>query len=252
MWSACRPITSRAQFIVGWVTSSPCMMCTALRIGASGLRSSCASIARNSFLRRSASCTTLYRRAFSIAIDARLANSRISAMRVESNSSSLPSSASAPRISSPASSGQMAAALPSRRHRWNCLSRITRSAAARSCGVNTSGSSARGAGCISSRRTPPSLSGMPRMARSPRMGTHRSRMAAMVSSRLSERDMRWLASDRKSERWMASSAAARAASERARASRAVACCCSWRFMRNSSTNTRTFERSTSGTTGDGM
>ncbi len=32
-----------------------CMICTALRMGASGLRSSCASVARNSSLRRSAS-----------------------------------------------------------------------------------------------------------------------------------------------------------------------------------------------------
>ena len=62
----------------------------------------------------------------------------------------------------------------------------------------------------------------------------------------------WLASARKSARWIASSAAARAASERASASRCTACFCSWRFMRNSSTNTRTLERSTSGTTGEEM
>ena len=57
---------------------------------------------------------------------------------------------------------------------------------------------------------------------------------------------------KKSARWIASSAAALAASARASSSRCTACFCNCRFMRNSSTNTRTLERSTSGTTGEGM
>ena len=94
--------------MVSCVTSPPCMMCTALRIGASGLRSSWASIARNSFLRRSASWTAVYSRAFSIAIDALLTTSLASARRDESIRSGAPARTTAPRARFPAISGQMA------------------------------------------------------------------------------------------------------------------------------------------------
>ena len=74
----------------------------------------------------------------------------------------------------------------------------------------------------------------------------------MPCSRSSEAPSSWLARARKVERRVVSSAAARAASARARAtcSPAIALvrCCIW----YRSTNTRTLLRSTSGITGDRM
>ena len=49
---SCRSMMSRHSRSAGLAIGSSCMTETALRIGASGLRSSCASIARNSFMRR--------------------------------------------------------------------------------------------------------------------------------------------------------------------------------------------------------
>ena len=60
-----RPIISRAQTTLALSSGRSRMMATAIEIGASGLRSSCPSVARNSSLRRSTSCTCASRWLFS-------------------------------------------------------------------------------------------------------------------------------------------------------------------------------------------
>ena len=69
--SSCRSIRVRACSPASRSVDSR-MICRALRIGASGLRSSWASVARNSSLRRSASRSWSYSRAFSTATEAGL------------------------------------------------------------------------------------------------------------------------------------------------------------------------------------
>ena len=230
------------------------MMCTALRIGARGLRSSCASIARNSFLRRSASCTAVYSRAFSMAIDARLATSRPAPRGASRSCAAARQQHQRAAHTAP---GQQRAdrgrPCPPSCHSSNCCSRIACASRGAQLWAEGLGVVADAPDGISSRaHAAVAVDQRQHGAVAQHRHGHVQHGGWMVSSMSSERDSCWLASARKSARWMASSAAARAASERASASRSAACCCSCRFIRKSSTNTLTLERSTSGTTGDGM
>ena len=84
IWCTCRSITSVAHCNSGTGGPLARKICTALRIGASGLRSSWASIARNSSLRRSDSLSAAKSLAFSMAMTARWARSSAAARSVAS------------------------------------------------------------------------------------------------------------------------------------------------------------------------
>ena len=272
MCATWRSIMSRA-----WVSSGCCgpiiwKICTAFRIGPSGLRSSCASIAKNSFLCRSARWTSSCSSALSSATHAREHN----ASAIFSSGSpkgrpdahiarpSTPSirprartGSTAPRIRPPHSTvcGATSARASSSMSRTPSASSFgTCSKPMCSSTIACPGSAGR---ATSTRQPPPGTASVTHTTlTSAKNGTGRLARSCKVASKSSERPSTLPARARKPRPRLDSSAASRLLRSSASAIRcsASASCSSarraiWWRIRNSSTKTRTFARRISGTTG---